>query len=192
MYMSQQCELKPKLIVTIPLLIFETVCKTLYDIVYTLLFLKSLNVFGFFGCLGDFVGFTKTGFETTYLLYYTILWNSIESQYKILKLVMYPDPQRSFKAETTLPPTKKNLNLNEQITDRFKSDNTKVQNEFPKQIYFISVYSSIPWREPSLPRPDSLTPPNAASVADIIPSLTPTIPTSKAFATLQTCDKSFE
>ena len=32
----------------------------------------------------------------------------------------------------------------------------------PKQRYFQSVYSSMPWWEPSRPRPDSLTPPKAA------------------------------
>ena len=37
--------------------------------------------------------------------------------------------------------------------------------------------------EPSRPKPDSLTPPKAASVAEIIPSLIPTIPVCRAFPT---------
>ncbi len=44
-------------------------------------------------------------------------------------------------------------------------------------MYLMSVYSSIPCRDPSRPRPDSLIPPNAASGALMMPSFTPTMPT---------------
>jgi len=53
----------------------------------------------------------------------------------------------------------------------------------PKQRYFISVYSSMPYLEPSRPMPDSLTPPNAPSAQLMRPSLIPTIPTSNFLAT---------
>ena len=58
-------------------------------------------------------------------------------------------------------------------------------------MYFISKNSSIPCLEPSLPKPDCLTPPNGASSVEMTPALTPTIPYSRASETLQTLDKSF-
>ena len=45
-------------------------------------------------------------------------------------------------------------------------------------VYFVSKYSSSPLVPPSLPRPDSFTPPKGAVAVLIIPSLTPTIPFS--------------
>ena len=38
-------------------------------------------------------------------------------------------------------------------------------------MYLISTNSSTPWREPSRPMPDSLTPPNGASSLEIAPVL---------------------
>lgn len=55
----------------------------------------------------------------------------------------------------------------------------------PKQTYLISKYSSMPYFEPSRPKPDCFTPPKGHSTEEIIPSLTPTIPTSSCSATLQ-------
>ena len=51
-------------------------------------------------------------------------------------------------------------------------------------IYFISKKSSKPYLEPSLPNPDSLIPPNGVSALDMIPVFIPTIPYSRASATL--------
>lgn len=53
----------------------------------------------------------------------------------------------------------------------------------PKHMYLTSRYSSMPYLEPSRPKPDCLTPPNVASGVDRRPSLTPTIPTSNSSAT---------
>lgn len=50
----------------------------------------------------------------------------------------------------------------------------------------LTRYSSTPYLEPSLPKPDSFTPPNGAAGSEIRPVLTPTIPTSRASATLYT------
>lgn len=55
----------------------------------------------------------------------------------------------------------------------------------PKQIYLISRYSSIPYFEPSRPNPDCFQPPKGAISDEMIPSFTPTIPTSMASATRQ-------
>src|SRR6266436_10309532 len=56
----------------------------------------------------------------------------------------------------------------------------------PKHMYFISTNSSIPYLEPSRPRPDCFTPPKGATSVEMMPVLTPTIPVSKALATRQT------
>src|SRR5690606_9257789 len=53
----------------------------------------------------------------------------------------------------------------------------------PMHRYLSSVYSSRPCREPSRPRPDSLTPPNGAIGLEISPSLMPMMPASSASAT---------
>src|SRR5262249_25877622 len=55
----------------------------------------------------------------------------------------------------------------------------------PMQRYLISRNSSMPYFDPSRPRPDSLTPPNGATSAEITPVLTPTMPYSSASATRQ-------
>lgn len=63
----------------------------------------------------------------------------------------------------------------------------------PRQMYLISRYSSMPYLEPSLPNPDCFQPPNGAISEEMIPSFTPTIPTSIASATRQiwliSCEK---
>src|SRR5687768_9308791 len=56
----------------------------------------------------------------------------------------------------------------------------------PKQRYFISRNSSMPYFDPSRPSPDSLTPPNGATSVEIRPVLMPTIPDSSASATRHT------
>src|SRR5580658_354431 len=56
----------------------------------------------------------------------------------------------------------------------------------PKQRYLISRNSSMPYLEPSRPRPDSFTPPKGATSVEIIPVLIPTMPYSRASATRQT------
>ena len=56
----------------------------------------------------------------------------------------------------------------------------------PRQTYFISVNSSMPYFDPSRPSPDSLTPPNGASAVEMSPVLTPTMPYSSASATRKT------
>ena len=45
-------------------------------------------------------------------------------------------------------------------------------------MYFVSRYSSMPSKPPSLPKPDSLTPPNGAAGSEMTPRLTPTMPAS--------------
>src|SRR5471032_2786476 len=50
-------------------------------------------------------------------------------------------------------------------------------------MYFISMYSSRPYFDPSRPMPDCLTPPKGATSVDMIPSLIPTMPVSSASAT---------
>src|SRR5690606_17235845 len=52
-------------------------------------------------------------------------------------------------------------------------------------MYFRSTNSSMPWLEPSRPRPDSLTPPKGATSVEIMPSLMPTMPYSSASPTRQ-------
>ncbi len=49
--------------------------------------------------------------------------------------------------------------------------------------YLVDRYSSIPSRPPSRPKPDCLTPPNAAAGLDTRPWLSPTIPASSASLT---------
>src|SRR5262249_62340985 len=56
--------------------------------------------------------------------------------------------------------------------------------------YLISTKSSMPYFEPSRPRPDSFTPPNGAPSVEIRPVLIPTIPYSRASATRQTWARS--
>src|SRR5438046_10673531 len=56
----------------------------------------------------------------------------------------------------------------------------------PMQTYLTSMYSSIPYLEPSRPIPDCLTPPKGATSVVIKPVFTPTIPYSSASATRQT------
>ena len=62
-------------------------------------------------------------------------------------------------------------------------------------MYLISRYSSMPYLEPSLPNPDCFQPPNGAISEEMIPSFTPTIPTSIASATRQiwliSCEKKY-
>src|SRR5690606_16848058 len=53
----------------------------------------------------------------------------------------------------------------------------------PRQTYFISRKSSMPYTEPSRPSPDCFTPPNGATSFEIRPVLTPTMPYSSASAT---------
>jgi len=65
-----------------------------------------------------------------------------------------------------------------------------VPRQTERQIYFISRYSSIPWREPSRPRPDCLTPPNGATSVEMMPVFTPTIPYSSASDTRVTRPRS--
>src|SRR6267142_5886935 len=48
----------------------------------------------------------------------------------------------------------------------------------PKHMYLISRNSSIPYLEPSRPRPDSFTPPKGATSVEMLPVLMPTIPYS--------------
>ena len=45
----------------------------------------------------------------------------------------------------------------------------------PKQRYLISRNSSMPYREPSRPRPDCLTPPNGVTSVESVPVLMPTM-----------------
>src|SRR5689334_3801904 len=47
-------------------------------------------------------------------------------------------------------------------------------------VYLSSTYSSMPYFEPSRPRPDCFTPPNGATSVEMMPSLTPTMPLSSA------------
>src|SRR6266436_3382602 len=56
----------------------------------------------------------------------------------------------------------------------------------PKQRYLISTYSSMPYLEPSRPRPDSFTPPKGATSVEMMPVLMPTMPYSRVSATRQT------
>lgn len=56
----------------------------------------------------------------------------------------------------------------------------------PMHRYFISRYSSMPYLEPSRPRPDCLTPPNGPTSLEMMPVLIPTIPYSSFSATRQT------
>jgi hypothetical protein len=57
--------------------------------------------------------------------------------------------------------------------------------KFPIQKNLLFKYSLIPYLDPSYPKPDSLTPPNGASIVDIKLSLAPIKPTSKRSATRQ-------
>ena len=54
---------------------------------------------------------------------------------------------------------------------------------WPMKQLFISRYSSIPYRDPSRPRPDSLMPPKGATSVEIAVSFTPTMPYSSASMT---------
>ena len=56
----------------------------------------------------------------------------------------------------------------------------------PIQRYLISRKSSMPYRDPSRPIPDSFIPPNGATAVEIRPVLMPTIPYSRASDTRQT------
>ena len=55
----------------------------------------------------------------------------------------------------------------------------------PKHTYFTCTNSSMPYIEPSRPRPDCFTPPKGATSVVMSPVLTPTIPYSSASATRQ-------
>merc|ERR1712238_83794 len=57
-------------------------------------------------------------------------------------------------------------------------------------IYFVSRYSLIPRGLPSVPIPLSFTSPKGATVELMIPSLTPTIPTSNLCANEKALDRS--
>src|SRR6478672_10847379 len=57
-------------------------------------------------------------------------------------------------------------------------------------MYFVSRYSSMPSNPPSLPKPDSLTPPNGAAASEITPRLTPTMPDSTPSATRSALSRS--
>ncbi len=61
-----------------------------------------------------------------------------------------------------------------------------------RQTYFISRYSSIPYFDPSRPRPDCLTPPKGASAVEIRPVFTPTMPYSSSSMTFQMRRRSLE
>mmetsp|Transcript_4794 Transcript_4794/g.14875 ORF Transcript_4794/g.14875 Transcript_4794/m.14875 type:complete len:230 (+) Transcript_4794:186-875(+) len=52
----------------------------------------------------------------------------------------------------------------------------------PMHTYLISRYSSVPYRDPSRPSPDSFMPPKGATSLEMMPSLTPTMPYSSASA----------
>jgi hypothetical protein len=56
-------------------------------------------------------------------------------------------------------------------------------NISPTHRYFISKYSAMPWRDPSRPSPDCLTPPKGTCSVAMMPTLMPTIPYSKASLT---------
>lgn len=56
----------------------------------------------------------------------------------------------------------------------------------PRQTYFNSRYSSMPWREPSRPIPDCLMPPKGAASLEMTMVLMPIMPHSSASATRQT------
>ena len=49
----------------------------------------------------------------------------------------------------------------------------------PMQMYFKLRYSSMPYFDPSLPRPLCLIPPKGTTSEEMAPSFTPTIPVSK-------------
>lgn len=53
----------------------------------------------------------------------------------------------------------------------------------PIVMLLMTVYSSIPYFDPSLPNPDSFTPPNGLAASEMSPVLTPIMPTSSASAT---------
>ncbi len=55
----------------------------------------------------------------------------------------------------------------------------------PKQMYFTSTYSSMPYLLPSRPRPDCFTPPKGATCVVMRPVFTPTMPASSASAARQ-------
>ena len=62
-----------------------------------------------------------------------------------------------------------------------KGAESRAQTEV--QMYFNSTNSSMPWREPSRPSPDCLTPPKGATSVEMMPVFTPTIPYSSASCT---------
>src|SRR5581483_10202774 len=53
----------------------------------------------------------------------------------------------------------------------------------PSARYLISRKSSMPYLEPSRPMPDSFMPPNGATSVEMMPSLIPRMPYSRASAT---------
>src|SRR5947209_2767316 len=53
----------------------------------------------------------------------------------------------------------------------------------PIATYLTSRNSSIPYLEPSRPRPEAFIPPNGATAVETMPSLTPTMPYSRASLT---------
>src|SRR5207302_3756800 len=55
----------------------------------------------------------------------------------------------------------------------------------PSRRYFTSRNSSIPYFEPSRPRPECFTPPNGATSVEMMPTLAPTMPVSISSATLK-------
>ena len=67
--------------------------------------------------------------------------------------------------------------------DRTPARQTLYFRMSPRQRYFISRYSSMPWLDPSRPRPECLTPPNGTCSVAITPTLIPTMPYSSASAT---------
>src|SRR5262249_7511514 len=67
------------------------------------------------------------------------------------------------------------------------SESARVARQMPPMHrYLVSRYSSMPYFEPSRPRPDCLMPPNGATSFEIRPVLMPTIPYSSASDTRQT------
>src|SRR3954469_14167164 len=60
----------------------------------------------------------------------------------------------------------------------------------PISTYFTSRYSSMPYFEPSRPRPELFTPPKGATSVEMMPAFTPTIPTSMRSATRHTRPRS--
>src|SRR5438045_8826890 len=55
----------------------------------------------------------------------------------------------------------------------------------PMHRYLTSSHSSMPYFDPSRPRPDSLTPPNGATSVEMMQAVMPTMPYSSASAARQ-------